>query len=344
LRNVLVVAPNWLGDAVMSLPLIGYLGGVRGLHLTVLSRPYTARIFWGLEYVDDLVVLPERGRIRGFLERSHTLGRIGLDGGVLLPPSFSSALALLAAGVRQRVGYSSDGRGLLLTVSLPGGRLREEHLSENYLRLGRKIVARLGLAEAQSFSSPVLQVFDHERDSVREVLRSCGAPVDDYAVVVPGATYGPTKSWPADRYRTLVKKLSRNVPVVLGGGQREREVCRSVGEGLSGVFNLAGSTSLGEFLAMLERARVLVANDSGASHVASSFGVPVVVIFGSTSPRWTRPIGEDVWIVREPVHCSPCFLRECPTRLECYGGISPQRVLGTVLDAIDRNVENTRSG
>ena len=104
--------------------------------------------------------------------------------------------------------------------------------------------------------------------------------------------------------------------------------------GLAGVVNLAGQTNLGEFFALTEGARVVLANDSGAPHVAASLGVPVVVLFRSTSPEWTAPLGERVHVMQHKVHCNPCFRRTCPTQLECFNGIDPADVIARVRTAM----------
>lgn len=324
----------------MCLPLVGYLHAVRGLRTRIVAPPYIARVFFGLEDVGELIVLGRGGLTRGLVRRARTMRKLGADGGLALPPSFSAALTLFLGGVPQRLGFAGDGRSFLLDAALPNANLRDEHVSENYLRLGRALVDRLGLDAGKTHGCPRIRVFDGERDSLRRILRSQGASDGDYAVVVPGATYGPTKHWPAEQYRTLVERLRRDIPVVVAGGSSERDVCASVAQGLSGVHNVAGATSLGEFFALIEKSRVVVANDSGASHVAASLGVPVIAIFGSTSPRWTRPLGSGVRVIREPVPCSPCFLSECPTELECYQGIAPDRVFAEAIGALrDRAAE-----
>lgn len=343
-RSLVVIAPNWLGDAVMSLPLVGYLAAVRGLTLRVIASPYTGRVFLGLDEVAELVVLSRSGRTRSLAARSATIRRLAADGGVVLPPSFSAALTLFLARVPHRVGFAHDGRSVLLNAALPSRDLRGEHLSQNYLRLGREVLSRLGLEDAVSSVSPRIKVFEHERESLAGVLGEGGVP-RGYVVVLPGAIYGPTKHWPADKYRTLVRQLSAEVPVVLAGGGAETDLCDGIAADLPGVFNLAGATSLGQLFALLEGSRVVVANDSGAPHAAAALGVPVVVIFGSTSAVWTRPLGGQVRVVREPVHCSPCFLAECPTQLECYQGIESDRVCAEVMDAMSGGVvETTGSG
>ncbi len=148
-------------------------------------------------------------------------------------------------------------------------------------------------------------------------------------MVVPGATYGPAKSWPWERYREVTRQLSADLPVILAGTAPERDLCETIADG-GGVHNLAGETPVGLFLALLEKATVVLANDSGTPHLAASLGAQVVVLFGSTSPEWTAPMGRSVDVVRFPVHCSPCFRKTCPTQLECFDGITTDLVLTRV--------------
>ena len=343
-KHVIFVAPTWLGDAVMSLPLLGFIAASPAVRMTVLSRAYAARVYCGMDAVADLVVGDGRSRPARVWGQGRLLKKLRADGAVILPPSFSSALGAFLAGVPVRVGFRSDARRFLLTTSPEVDGLRDEHLSHNYLRLGRALFERLGLPADHSYTTPRVSVAVGERESLGALMRTLGVPNGGYAVVVPGATYGPTKSWPKEKYRGLVGRLSSEIPVLLGGSAGERELCSTVGDGLANVFNLAGMTSLGQFVALLGGARVLVANDSGSPHVAASLGVPVVVIFGSTSPRWTSPLGERVHVVTKPTHCSPCFLRECPTRLECYERISVEKVFKTTRQVVKNGIEKNGRG
>ena len=336
--KVVVIAPTWLGDAVMSLPLVGFLAAADDVRSTVVARERSARVYGGIADVTDLVVPRESNRLARIESQRDTMRRIEPDGVIVLPPSFSTAVAPFLAGVRVRAGVRSDGRGVLLNASLPASGLREEHLSRNYLRLGRLVLERLGVRADHEFAVPRVRTTLVDQEAIVRHL-SEGGVSGDYAVVVPGATYGPTKSWPREKYRELVGLLSTDVQVVLGGSAQERDLCSLVGEGVRGALNLAGRTTLGEFMSLLEGARCVIANDSGAPHLAASLGVPVVVIFGSTSPVWTAPLGERVEVVSEPAHCSPCFRQRCPTNLECYQGISVGRVLETVRRAAKKNVD-----
>jgi len=341
-KKVVVIAPTWLGDAVMSLPLVGFLAAADGVRSTVIARERSARIYGGIAEVSDLVVPSESRRLARIKNQCNTMRRIDADGVVVLSPSFSTALAPFLAGVRVRGGVRSDARGVLLNASLPASGLREEHLSRNYLRLGRLVLERLGVRADHEFAVPRVRTSAVDRETIGRCLRD-GGILDDYAVVVPGATYGPTKSWPREKYRELVGLLSAELQVVLGGSAPERDLCSFVRGGVDGVLNLAGCTTLGEFMSLLEGARCVIANDSGAPHLAASLGVSVVVIFGSTSAVWTSPLGERVHVVSEPVHCSPCFRQRCPTNLECYQGISVERVLETARRATKKGVEKKLS-
>ena len=339
--KVVVVSPTWVGDAVMSLRLVGFLASTSGVRLTVMARGATGRVYWGVSGVTDLVVSSNGGRVRRVRGLGVVLRRIGADGAVVLPPSFSSALGCSLGGVRSRVGFKSDARRFLLTASIDSPPPGEEHLSESYLRLGRLLLERLNIPGDHSFVTPKLKTFEGERAAVRGRLRALSVDPDEYVVVVPGATYGPTKAWPEEKYRELARLLSKENTVVLGGSPAERGLCARVARGADDVANLAGETTLGEFMALVEGARLVVANDSGASHLAASLDVPVVAIFGSTSPVWTAPHGRQVSVIREPVHCSPCFRRRCPTALECYERISVGRVLETARSILKKSFEKS---
>jgi heptosyltransferase-2 len=325
-KRIVLIAPTWLGDAVMSLPLVGYLAAAEGVRLTVVARERSARVYAGIDEVPDLVVCSDSSRRERIGAPRRILRRIRADGAVVLPPSFSAALAPFLAGVKVRVGVRSDGRAVLLNASIPGKGLREVHLSATYLRLGRVLLEGLGVPVGHDFAAARPAVYDTDRRTIGERLAREGVE-NGYVVVVPGATYGETKTWPREKYREVVGAMSREIRVILGGSPGERGLCDSVGKGFFGVLNLAGQTTLGEFMALLEGARCLIANDSGAPHLAAALGVPVAVIFGSTSPAWTSPLGDSVHVVREAVHCSPCFRKRCPTKLECYDAISADRVL-----------------
>jgi len=324
--SIAVIAPNWLGDAVMSLPLVGMIGASEGAALSVVAPEATARVYWDLPGLDELVVLRKRDATRGIRVRARYLRRTRPDAAVVLPPSTSAAAGPWLARVPVRVGYRADGRSAMLTDPLADSGARDVHLSNQFVRLGETALGRLGIDLPAILDTPSVRVSDADRAELGAQLESAAAG-GRYAVVVPGATYGPAKSWPWRRYQGVTRALAADVTVVLAGTPSEREMCERIADGVKNVYNLAGKTSLGAFLSLLSSASVVVANDSGSPHLAASLGTPVVVLFGSTSPEWTAPMGPSVEIVRHPVPCSPCFRKTCPTQLECFDGITVDEVL-----------------
>ncbi len=331
-----MLAPNWVGDAVMSLGAVAELRAA-GARTIVLARERVARVYAGLDAVDELVVLRARGRIARVVEGARAFDALRPRAAALLPPSLGAAAMAWLGGVPARVGYRCDARAPLLTRALDAATLRDEHVDDNARRVAREALRAAGLDPVPSPPpAPAARIGRGERARARALL--AGEGVDGpYVVVAPGATFGPAKTWPQDRFAELARRLAAGGAVVLAGGPGDVERCRRVAEAAGAGAVLAGRTDLGTALALFEGASAVVANDSGAAHLAAWVGAPVAVIFGSTSPVWTAPRGERVRVVRHPVPCSPCFRRTCPTRLECFAGVS--------VDAVERAVrEIARAG
>jgi heptosyltransferase-2 len=158
--------------------------------------------------------------------------------------------------------------------------------------------------------------------------------------VSPGAAYGGAKRWLPDRFAEAARALAGqlNAAVVLFGSGEERLLCESVRQMLVSrvrdVRNLAGETTLRQFIEMAAACNAFLTNDSGAMHIASALGVPTVAIFGATDHLATGPTGPLARVVRQPVDCSPCLLRECPIDHRCMTGVSAEQVVRTALELV----------
>jgi heptosyltransferase-2 len=277
--------------------------------------------------------------MRRIRARARALRVTRPDAALLLPPSFSSALPPWLARVAVRSGDGSDGRRRLLSAPLEPPATRDEHLYDTFERIGRSALGRLGVTIPASWSPATIALSPRDEAEAGALLSGLGVS-GAFAVVVPGAAYGPAKSWQPERFRALCARLGAGMPVVLAGSERERPLAERVGGGIKGVHVACGRTSLGGFMALLASASVVVANDSGAPHASAALGRPTVVLFGSTSPDWTAPRGPRVEILRHRVHCSPCFRRTCPTQLECFAGIEVDDVLAAALRAVREDAAN----
>jgi len=153
----------------------------------------------------------------------------------------------------------------------------------------------------------------------------------------PGAAFGAAKRWLPERYAAVGELVSRRAggKVAILGGPAERPLADAIAAGMRApVRVLCGETTLPELVGVLSRLRLLVTNDSGPMHVAAALGVPLVAVFGSTDWRETAPVGESARIVREPVECAPCLLRECPIDHRCMRRVSVDRVVDAALGMV----------
>jgi len=315
--RVAVRATNWLGDAVMSLPA---LRAVRAIfphaHLAVVARPQVAGIYSRESAVDEVVVYSGKRA-----ECAARLRRGGFDAAILLQNAFDAALLAWMAGIPERIGYRRDGRGLLLTrpVRLPEPGEIPRHERFYYLELLR----RAGLMERFPECDAIrLDGIDAARAAGAARLAAMGieGPV---AGISPGAAYGGAKRY--ERFAEVARALPP-ARFLIFGAPSEAALCAAVAAQIPGAQNFAGRTTLAEFIDLAAACRVFLTNDSGAMHVASALGVPTVTVFGATDDTTTGPTGPLARIVREPVECSPCLLRECPIDHRCMTRVPPERV------------------
>ena len=336
--GVLVLSPNWLGDAIMALPAIAdvkrHVGAAR---LVVAARPAVADVFRLAPYVDEVVVLEWRGRIlrrHGWRRDLEALRRGGCGTAILLPNSFAAAWLTARAGVGERWGYATDMRGPLLTraVERPG---KSVHQAEYYQHMVRELGVPTGPREA------VLVVPAPGERAARDLLRDRGWDVARPLIVIaPGAAYGKAKQWLPEHFARLAVMLSndRGAQCVLVGSAADREATALVrtlvaSDAAMPLIDLAGATTLEMLAGVLSLARVCVSNDSGAMHLAAAVGAPVAALFGPTREYETSPLARKdrrAEVLIHPVFCRPCMLRECPIDHRCMKGLAPERVFSAV--------------
>ena len=326
----LVVAPQWIGDAVMAEPLLAALAA-RGECLTVAALPWVAPVFRAMPQVGAVIELPfAHGRLDLAARWRIASGLKGrFDAAYVLPNSIKSALLPWLAGVPRRVGYRGEGRPVLLNESLPN-------------RAGRPpMVAHYGALAGAGFEAsarPRLHIDLAVRDAA---LAATGLSRAAFWAFAPGAEYGPAKRWPAGHYATLARRLhaADGNPVVLFGSAGEAGLCEAIAAEAEGACRVvAGQLPLFEAMALIGAARGLVSNDSGLMHVAAAFGVAQVAVFGSTSPEHTPPLNPRarvLWLKDELARgCIPCFDRECRFGdTLCLVQVSPERALAALQQA-----------
>jgi len=330
MSKVLVRATNWLGDAVMSLPAIRAIRGVfPHAHIAVVARPWVADLYAREASIDRVIPYPAQRSLGSRREFAARLYAQRFDGAILLQNAFDAALMAWLAGIPERIGYNRDGRGLLLTrriaVPEPGEIPRHERFY--YLELLR----RAGLMERFPKTEEIrLEGIEAARESgaARLATLEMAGPVIG---ISPGAAYGNAKRWFPERFAEVARQCQGIAPgVLVFGSESERTLAEQVVAALRGsgmqARNLAGGTTLREFIDLASVCRLFLTNDSGAMHVASALAVPTVAVFGATDDTTTGPTGPLARVVREHAECSPCLLRECPIDHRCMTRVTADRV------------------
>jgi heptosyltransferase II len=331
--KILVRAPNWIGDAVMAIPALEAVRRARPRdQICVLARPAITDLFAGQPFADAMLSHEFRGRHRGWLGRAklvHELQKEKFDMALLLQNAFEAAWIAWRARIPERIGYARDARSLLLTKAVPAPRENEipRHEANYYLEL----VRRSGWVDARpEVRGARLAISVEERAAAESALRRAGVRENSWrCAIAPGASYGAAKCWPPERFSQLADRLVSEfgADVLFFGSPGEKEISDRIRSKMkSHAVSLVGETSVREFAARLSSCSLFIGNDSGAMHVAAAVGMPVIGIFGPTDPEGTAPLADQFTLVRQPVSCSPCFLRRCPVDHRCMARISVDSV------------------
>ncbi|MGH7370138.1 MAG: lipopolysaccharide heptosyltransferase II, partial [Candidatus Methylomirabilaceae bacterium] len=332
LRSVLVVCPNWLGDAVLAHPTLGNLRrSLPDARISLLTRPRVTDLFRASPFIDQLLEIPSRHQ---FAWAVDGLRRQRFDLVMLLTNSFRAALISTLAGIPNRVGYATDARWPLLTVGVSPPAKRSLHQVDYYLGLLRAL-----RWDAWDHPTEFTLPAGSDEEATR-LLAETGVGADVPLIGVnPGAAYGSAKRWPVERFARVADLLAqrRGTAALLFGAPAETSLTESIGRMMREmVIDLGGRTSVGTFASLLGRCRLLLTNDTGAMHLAAALGVSCVALFGPTDPRLTGPVGPGHQVLRIPPACSPCRYRDCPIDHRCLRAIEVEAVVAAAESVLDR--------
>jgi heptosyltransferase-2 len=327
--DTLVVAPSWIGDAVLTHPLLVRLeardpGGA----IDVLAPAWAAAVYGRMPQVRRTIAFPfGHGELKLAARRRFARGLGRYDRAVVLPGSLKSALVPWFAGIPVRTGWRGEMRfGLLNDL---------RRLDEKALPLIVERFAALAQPAGEPLERPLpeprLAVDAAARDATVARLGLAGtAPV---LALAPGAEYGPAKRWPARHFAEVARlHAARGFRVWLFGSARDAAATGEVAT-LAGVAvaDLAGRTSLDEAIDLLSLAARVVTNDSGLMHVAAALGRPMAAVFGSSSPDYTPPLSAGARVISLRLECSPCFARACPLgHTNCLEKLDPAQVVAAL--------------
>jgi heptosyltransferase-2 len=334
-KRVVIIAPNWLGDAVMALPAIADARRhFADAHLAIAARPAVAPLFAMVQGVDELATLPGGGGLKavnGWKTDAAALQPRGFDVAILFPNSFATALIAKNASIAERWGFATDWRGRLLTRAIAKPK-DTPHQADYY----QALTSALGIGRG-----PQLAEVRPDADRTRELMIDIGLEPDEkFVVFAPGAAYGRAKQWLPERFAELAERIinERGWSVVMVGSNADRPTCEEIssrlpatGTRINRLIDVSGRTDLQMLAGLLAKAHAVVSNDSGAMHLAAAVGAKVIAVFGATNEQRTSPLrssasSPDPVIVTHDVFCRPCMLRECPIDHRCMRGITAHHV------------------
>jgi heptosyltransferase-2 len=322
--KILIRGPNWVGDAVLAIPAMKALRTrFPSADITLLVRPWVAGVFTGAPFLNRVWPEPRPSSLPAWSRITREIRERDFDLAVLFPNSFESALMMFLGRVPSRLGYATDGRGLLLTKAVAPAR-NVRHQVYYYLDLVSEVVDNTDRPSIE------IQATMEEQNAARHLLQAEGIRNNQpFLVLNPGAAYGSAKRWAHERFAQTANRLSRDfgLAVVIIGSDAEQPVALRILEVMrSTAVVLNGKTTLETLVGVLSLSSLMVTNDSGPMHIAAALGIPTVAVFGSTDERVTGPYGLRTRIVKHPVDCSPCLLRECPIDHRCMKRVQVDEV------------------
>jgi lipopolysaccharide heptosyltransferase I len=330
-KRILLIKPSAIGDVVHALPILNLLRRRwPEAHISWLVTPGCAGLLEGHPQLDE-VILFERHRyaklwrdpesLMELLALTRELRRGQYDLAVDLQGLFRSGWLTYQTRAPIRVGFDNAREfawlGYTHRVQVA---TMEQHALERYL----SIADLLGCGREVEF------VFATD-DADREIAANLTRGIERYALLFPGTNWA-TKRWPAAHFADIVRPLEKQFGLrcIVGGSSGEAQLASQI----RGAVNLAGKTNLRQLTALIERASLVVSNDSGPMHIAAALGRPLVALFGPTNPTRTGPYQREESVVRLDIPCSPCYARKC-LHQSCLRWLS--------VDAVMRAVENELS-
>ena len=330
-KDLLVVGPAWVGDMVMAQSLfISLKKTYPDSVCDVIAPAWSVELLKRMPEVRQAYALDvHHGRL-GWLPRwrlAKQLKNKCYQRAIVIPRSFKTALVPFLAGIPVRTGYASEMRyGLINDLRKLDPRL--DQTVKRFVALGSssKDIDTGNIYCPQ----PKLRVdINNSRRLLEQLDLNTEKPVVGF---MPGAEYGPAKQWPVDYFKELAAKLTQNdYQVWVFGSTKEQSIGETIVDNSNDVKNLCGRTSLVDVIDLASLLKAAVSNDSGLMHIASAVDIPIIAIYGSSSPDYTPPLTDKAIIKQREIDCSPCFKRTCRFgHYKCLVDISVTDVFHTV--------------
>ncbi|SET39095.1 lipopolysaccharide heptosyltransferase II [Thorsellia anophelis] len=314
--RILIIGPSWVGDMMMSQSLYRT---IKALHpdaiIDVMAPTWSHALLARMPEVNKGIEMPLGHGALGLKARYHlgkTLSQNHYTHAYILPNSFKSALIPWFAKIKTRIGWRGEMRYGLLTDCRKLDKLAFVKMVDRYVALAYSADK---IKTAKDIPSPILRpklyVTQSEIKLVQEkflpkaVINTLAERKKNGLIgFCPGAEFGPAKRWPDYHYAKLAETLiQQGHIIILFGSAKDAQIGEAIIEKLSSeaknqCFNLAGITSLEEAICLIAGLDGMVTNDSGLMHIGAALDIPLVALYGPTSPEFTPPLSDNAVIIR----------------------------------------------
>jgi heptosyltransferase-2 len=344
-RKILVMRYRFIGDTVLTVPFLRNLReAYPAAQIDLMLEPFSGQVIEGCPYVDRVIpfefktihtysAAAERGKLAGYLHYVRLIRNERYDAAFVLKRSLSSALLVRLAGVPRRIGFATEGRGILLTDRV--AYRQDQHEVLNFLDCLRVLDVPIGSTVLELWPTP-------ENDKkVSALMAQAGWKDDEFKVIIHAAASLPAKQWPLDRFAAIMTVLHdrHRARFVYTGSAGDAELYRSIEKlGPFHGLDLCGITNVRENLSVYKRADLFFGVDSGPMHMAAAVGVPVVALIGPTDERKWGPWGDGHTVITKRLSCYPCKPHKCADNA-CMKQIAVE----DALDAVEKKLKALRS-
>ncbi|MFH0840350.1 MAG: lipopolysaccharide heptosyltransferase II [Candidatus Omnitrophota bacterium] len=330
-KKILIINVNWLGDVIFSTP---FIRAVREAYpesyIACVVVPRTKEMLEANSRINELIIFDEDASEKGIAGKVRFIMKLRkehFDTAFILHRSFTRAFITFLAGIRERIGYDTKGRGAILTAKLKQPDY-EVHKVEYFLKLAEAAGADTSKKNYEFF------VTDTDRKKAEALLRPLGINTNERFVVLnPGGNWDP-KRWPVEHFSLLGDRLTEKygVKIVISGGRKDEKLAEEISKAMRHkTISLCGRTTIREMAAIFERARLVISGDSGPMHISVSTGASTIAIFGPTDPGITGPYGGDNYaMIQKDIGCSvPCYDMTCREN-RCMAAITPDDIMDII--------------
>lgn len=334
LNKILITRTDRIGDVVLSTPIIEQLkNAFPDSKISFLTTPYTVDLIKGNPFIDEVIEYDKKNKHKNFMTGvllfAYKLAFKKYDAVIVLHPTNRMHLISFLAGIPIRIGWNRK-YGNLLTHKLEHNKqLGKKHESEYNLDL-------LRLLDIQP-KKPVLSLpYDHiSKETTSDALKEHGVDLNKKYIVFALGSSCPSKQWPVNFFAEVANKLhSLNASLsfaVIGSANEQELSDKFISDFKGECTDLTGKLSLKEVIFFFKKIHGFIGNDSGLSHIAASFDIPLISLFGRADPglsptRW-KPLGENSIFLHKDIGCVKCLAHNCQKEFHCIRSILVDEVV-----------------